>query len=151
MQIYNNLCRWSGKLLSFLNLYAFIEHNRSSFLLVRLAWLLKRWIFCHVSRLKLIVVDYNRLLDDLGNLRHISILKKKSRDSFWFSGLIILFFCRSLWKYSINLQHFDLFCCSRYRRLSDQRLAEIETILALQNVKGVAVPVAFGKVDPAVV
>lgn len=40
---------------------------------------------------------------------------------------------------------------SRYRRLSDQRLAEIETILALQNVKGVAVPVAFGKVDPAVV
>ncbi|CAL1681401.1 unnamed protein product [Lasius platythorax] len=40
---------------------------------------------------------------------------------------------------------------SRYRRLSDQRLAELETILALQNVKGVAVPVAFGKVDPAVV
>lgn len=39
----------------------------------------------------------------------------------------------------------------RYRRLSDQRLAELETILGLRNVKGVAVPVAFGKVDPAVV
>ncbi|XP_029671615.1 uncharacterized protein LOC115240542 [Formica exsecta] len=40
---------------------------------------------------------------------------------------------------------------SRYRRLSDQRLAELETILGLRNVKGVAVPIAFGKVDPAVV
>ncbi|XP_050452923.1 uncharacterized protein LOC126852302 [Cataglyphis hispanica] len=40
---------------------------------------------------------------------------------------------------------------SRYRRLSDQRLAELETILGLRNVKGVAVPVAFGKIDPAIV
>ncbi|XP_070154153.1 uncharacterized protein [Polyergus mexicanus] len=40
---------------------------------------------------------------------------------------------------------------SRYRRLSDQRIAELETILGLRNVKGVAVPIAFGKVDPAVV
>ncbi|XP_072758462.1 uncharacterized protein [Anoplolepis gracilipes] len=40
---------------------------------------------------------------------------------------------------------------SRQRRLSDQRLAELETILGLRNVKGVAVPVGFGKVDPAVI
>ncbi|XP_011860373.1 PREDICTED: uncharacterized protein LOC105557672 [Vollenhovia emeryi] len=39
---------------------------------------------------------------------------------------------------------------SRQKRLSDQRLAELETLLALQNVKGVVVPVGFGKVNPAV-
>ncbi|EFN66147.1 hypothetical protein EAG_15494 [Camponotus floridanus] len=43
------------------------------------------------------------------------------------------------------------FHLSRYRRLSDQRLAELETMMGLQNVKGVVVPVAFGKIDPAVV
>ncbi|GAB1862191.1 hypothetical protein CAJAP_03270 [Camponotus japonicus] len=43
------------------------------------------------------------------------------------------------------------FHLSRYRRLSDQRLAELETFMGLQNVKGVVVPVAFGKIDPAVV
>ncbi|XP_012534508.1 uncharacterized protein LOC105835604 [Monomorium pharaonis] len=39
---------------------------------------------------------------------------------------------------------------SRPKRLSDQRLAELETLLALQNVKGVVVPVGFGKVNPAI-
>lgn len=39
---------------------------------------------------------------------------------------------------------------SRQKRLSDQRLAELETLLALQNVKGVVVPVGFGKVNPAI-
>ncbi|XP_018057537.1 PREDICTED: uncharacterized protein LOC108693224 [Atta colombica] len=38
---------------------------------------------------------------------------------------------------------------SRQKRLSDQRLAELETLLALQNVKGIVVPVGFGKVNPA--
>ncbi|XP_017756819.1 PREDICTED: uncharacterized protein LOC108548383 [Eufriesea mexicana] len=39
---------------------------------------------------------------------------------------------------------------SRQRRVSDQRLAEIETLLGLENVKGkvVTVPVAFGMLDP---
>ncbi|XP_017787609.1 PREDICTED: uncharacterized protein LOC108570283 [Habropoda laboriosa] len=39
---------------------------------------------------------------------------------------------------------------SRQRRVSDQRLAEIETLLGLQNVRGrvVTVPVAFGMLDP---
>ncbi|XP_017886655.1 uncharacterized protein LOC108628933 [Ceratina calcarata] len=39
---------------------------------------------------------------------------------------------------------------SRQRRVSDQRLAEIETLLGLQNVRGkvVTVPVAFGVLDP---
>ncbi|XP_029056326.1 uncharacterized protein LOC114883081 isoform X1 [Osmia bicornis bicornis] len=38
---------------------------------------------------------------------------------------------------------------SRQRRVSDQRLAEIETLIGLENVKGkvVTVPVAFGVVD----
>ncbi|XP_024877319.1 uncharacterized protein LOC112458114 [Temnothorax curvispinosus] len=40
---------------------------------------------------------------------------------------------------------------SRQKRLSDQRLAELETLLALQNVKGVVVPVGFGKVNPAMI
>ncbi|XP_034191155.1 uncharacterized protein LOC117609218 isoform X2 [Osmia lignaria lignaria] len=37
----------------------------------------------------------------------------------------------------------------RQRRVSDQRLAEIETIIGLENVKGkvVTVPVGFGVVD----
>ncbi|XP_011645009.1 uncharacterized protein LOC105432086 [Pogonomyrmex barbatus] len=39
---------------------------------------------------------------------------------------------------------------SRQKRLSDQRLAELETLLALENVKGIVVPVGFGKVNPAV-
>lgn len=39
---------------------------------------------------------------------------------------------------------------SRQRRVSDQRLAEIETLLGLENVRGklVKVPVAFGVLDP---
>ncbi|XP_076642653.1 uncharacterized protein LOC143353317 [Halictus rubicundus] len=39
---------------------------------------------------------------------------------------------------------------SRQRRVSDQRLAEIETLLGLENVRGkvVTVPVAFGVLDP---
>lgn len=39
---------------------------------------------------------------------------------------------------------------SRHRRVSDQRLAEIETLLALEKMKGrvVTVPVAFGVLDP---
>ncbi|XP_066593099.1 uncharacterized protein [Prorops nasuta] len=40
---------------------------------------------------------------------------------------------------------------SRQKRLSDQRLAELETLLGLAQLKGmiVTVPVAFGQVDPA--
>lgn len=40
--------------------------------------------------------------------------------------------------------------CSRQRRVSDQRLAEIETLMGLENVRGkvVTVPVAFGVLDP---
>ncbi|XP_071875396.1 uncharacterized protein [Bombus fervidus] len=40
---------------------------------------------------------------------------------------------------------------NRQRRISDQRLAEIETLLGLEKVKGkvVTVPIAFGLVDPA--
>lgn len=43
-----------------------------------------------------------------------------------------------------------LLFCSRQRRVSDQRLAEIETLLGLANVRGkvVTVPVAFGVLDP---
>ncbi|KYN06631.1 PREDICTED: uncharacterized protein LOC108782841 [Cyphomyrmex costatus] len=37
----------------------------------------------------------------------------------------------------------------RPKRLSDQRLAEIETLLALEKVKGYVVPVGLGIVDPA--
>ncbi|XP_076618140.1 uncharacterized protein LOC143340273 [Colletes latitarsis] len=39
---------------------------------------------------------------------------------------------------------------SRRRRVSDQRLAEIETLMGLENVRGkvVTVPVAFGVLDP---
>ncbi|XP_076162892.1 uncharacterized protein LOC143144412 [Ptiloglossa arizonensis] len=39
---------------------------------------------------------------------------------------------------------------SRQRRVSDQRLAEIETLMGLENVRGkvVTVPVAFGVLDP---
>ncbi|XP_066998509.2 uncharacterized protein [Anabrus simplex] len=39
---------------------------------------------------------------------------------------------------------------SRQKRVSDQRLAELETMLALNRLKGrlVTVPVGFGKVDP---
>ncbi|XP_076663585.1 uncharacterized protein LOC143366402 [Andrena cerasifolii] len=39
---------------------------------------------------------------------------------------------------------------SRQRRVSDQRLAEIETLMGLENVRGkvVKVPVAFGVLDP---
>ncbi|XP_031773363.1 uncharacterized protein LOC105735930 isoform X2 [Apis florea] len=38
----------------------------------------------------------------------------------------------------------------RQRRVSDQRLAEIETLLGLKNVRGkvMTVPVAFGVLDP---
>ena len=44
-------------------------------------------------------------------------------------------------------------CCllySRQRRVSDQRLAEIETLLGLLKMKGklVKVPIAFGLLDP---
>ncbi|XP_012263770.1 uncharacterized protein LOC105690530 [Athalia rosae] len=40
---------------------------------------------------------------------------------------------------------------SRQKRVSDQRLAELETLLALERIRGqlVTVPVAFGRVDPA--
>lgn len=40
---------------------------------------------------------------------------------------------------------------SRHKRTSDQRLAELETLIALENLRGklVTVPVGFGKVDPA--
>ncbi|KAL0122033.1 hypothetical protein PUN28_007079 [Cardiocondyla obscurior] len=37
----------------------------------------------------------------------------------------------------------------RQKRQSDQRLAEIETLLALQKLKGIIVPVGLGVVDPA--
>ncbi|XP_046743634.1 uncharacterized protein LOC124409817 isoform X2 [Diprion similis] len=39
---------------------------------------------------------------------------------------------------------------SRQKRVSDQRLAELETLLALSKLRGqlVTVPVAFGQVDP---
>ncbi|XP_015117048.1 uncharacterized protein LOC107041154 isoform X2 [Diachasma alloeum] len=39
----------------------------------------------------------------------------------------------------------------RHKRTSDQRLAELETLIALENLRGklVTVPVGFGKVDPA--
>ncbi|EZA51343.1 hypothetical protein DMN91_001554 [Ooceraea biroi] len=40
---------------------------------------------------------------------------------------------------------------NRHRRVSDQRLAEIETMLGLEKVKGVAVPVGLGKIDPAII
>ncbi|XP_011297738.1 uncharacterized protein [Fopius arisanus] len=38
----------------------------------------------------------------------------------------------------------------RHKRTSDQRLAELETLIALENLRGklVTVPVGFGKVDP---
>ncbi|XP_018315403.1 uncharacterized protein [Mycetomoellerius zeteki] len=39
---------------------------------------------------------------------------------------------------------------SRQKRLSDQRLAELETLMALRNVKGVLVPVGYGRVNPAI-
>lgn len=44
-----------------------------------------------------------------------------------------------------------LFHFSRQKRVSDQRLAELETLLALEKIRGqlVTVPVAFGRVDPA--
>ncbi|XP_012285833.1 uncharacterized protein LOC105702680 [Orussus abietinus] len=40
---------------------------------------------------------------------------------------------------------------SRQKRVSDQRLAELETLLALAKMRGklVTVPVGFGRVDPA--
>ncbi|XP_051162528.1 uncharacterized protein LOC127282382 [Leptopilina boulardi] len=40
---------------------------------------------------------------------------------------------------------------SRQKRVSDQRLAELETLMALSRLKGklVTVPVGFGRVDPA--
>ncbi|XP_057317900.1 uncharacterized protein LOC130662936 [Microplitis mediator] len=40
---------------------------------------------------------------------------------------------------------------SRRKRVSDQRLAELETLLALARMRGklVTVPVGFGRVDPA--
>ncbi|KAK2588196.1 hypothetical protein KPH14_004235 [Odynerus spinipes] len=40
---------------------------------------------------------------------------------------------------------------SRRKRVSDQRLAELETLLGLSKIKGIVitVPVAFGVVDPA--
>ncbi|XP_012134575.1 uncharacterized protein LOC105661771 [Megachile rotundata] len=39
---------------------------------------------------------------------------------------------------------------SRQRRVSDQRLAELETLMGLENVRGkvVTVPIAFGVLDP---
>ncbi|XP_031784452.1 uncharacterized protein LOC107981184 [Nasonia vitripennis] len=39
---------------------------------------------------------------------------------------------------------------SRPKRVSDQRLAELETLIALQKMRGklVTVPIGFGKVDP---
>ena len=42
-------------------------------------------------------------------------------------------------------------CSRRYKRMSDQRLAELETLLSLAKLKGriVQMPIAFGKVDPA--
>ncbi|XP_011699652.1 PREDICTED: uncharacterized protein LOC105456957 [Wasmannia auropunctata] len=39
----------------------------------------------------------------------------------------------------------------RYKRQSDQRMAELETLLALEKVKGIVVPIGFGVVDPKVV
>ncbi|KAJ9576756.1 hypothetical protein L9F63_025347, partial [Diploptera punctata] len=43
-----------------------------------------------------------------------------------------------------------VFLC-RQKRVSDQRLAELETYMALRNLAGklVTVPVGFGQVDPA--
>ncbi|XP_043280907.1 uncharacterized protein [Venturia canescens] len=40
---------------------------------------------------------------------------------------------------------------SRQKRVSDQRVAELETLLALARMRGklVTVPVGFGRVDPA--
>ncbi|KAH0550042.1 uncharacterized protein LOC123261600 [Cotesia glomerata] len=40
---------------------------------------------------------------------------------------------------------------SRRKRVSDQRLAELETLMALARMRGklVTVPVGFGRVDPA--
>ncbi|XP_033222997.1 uncharacterized protein LOC117176796 [Belonocnema kinseyi] len=40
---------------------------------------------------------------------------------------------------------------SRQKRVSDQRLAELETLMALSRLKGklVTVPIGFGRVDPA--
>ncbi|XP_046477287.1 uncharacterized protein [Neodiprion pinetum] len=42
---------------------------------------------------------------------------------------------------------------SRQKRVSDQRLAELETLLALSKLRGrlVTVPVAFGQVDPTII
>lgn len=43
------------------------------------------------------------------------------------------------------------FNCYSVKRVSDQRLAELETLLALSKMSGklVTVPLAFGKIDPA--
>jgi hypothetical protein len=43
--------------------------------------------------------------------------------------------------------------CCRIKRVSDQRLAELETLIALSKMRGklVTVPIGFGKIgDPAV-
>ncbi|XP_014476054.1 PREDICTED: uncharacterized protein LOC106745203 [Dinoponera quadriceps] len=40
---------------------------------------------------------------------------------------------------------------SRQKRLSDQRIAELDTLIALEKLKGYIVPVGLGKLDPAVI
>lgn len=44
----------------------------------------------------------------------------------------------------------SIMICSRHKRVSDQRMAQWDTLLALARMKGkyVTVPVAFGRVDP---
>ena len=44
-----------------------------------------------------------------------------------------------------------LLCCYRQKRVSDQRLGELEALLALKKLRGklVTVPVAFGQINPS--
>ena len=64
-----------------------------------------------------------------------------------------LYYFRLLNNYShiLILIMISNFCCSRKKRVSDQRLAELETLMALARLKGklVTVPIGFGRVDPA--
>ncbi|KAK5638988.1 hypothetical protein RI129_013283 [Pyrocoelia pectoralis] len=47
-------------------------------------------------------------------------------------------------------QHVEAIPITRLKRVSDQRLAELETLVALSKMSGklVTVPLGFGKVDP---
>ncbi|KAK4877901.1 hypothetical protein RN001_010407 [Aquatica leii] len=57
--------------------------------------------------------------------------------------LVIVFFCVSV----------SAIPFSRLRRVSDQRLAELETLVALSKMSGklVTVPLGLGKVDPKII